>query len=409
MKLTSKKRNNDNRPTERGAALVTVLLVATLLLAAGGALLLTTSMAGTLAVDSTAEGQAYYSAEAGVNSTLNVLRGAVPSNPAGTPTTFRNAADNPTLTNWLNYDGNMDGTSVVTLGTSPNLGYTVTLSDPDSTPPANQPTRLLVHVTGYGPKGAKKQMEVMVKRYIFDFSTIAAVLTRGDDDNTTPMPTFDIGNSNAKAYSGYDHANPAVSLPVFGSTNATDYNLTASQVDSSKDQTISGVQKEAQFTNSQLPNFLQTANNARSFLASVQSSAVGMGRSFSSAPANDIGTSSNPQLTFVDGNAVLDSGAGTGTGAGILVVTGTLTLNGNIDFDGLILVLGEGTVVRNGGGGGSIYGGIVVAKFDRSSGGFLAPTYNDNGSGNSTVQYDSAAIDRALSAAGCRVLALREY
>src|SRR5256885_13031632 len=92
MKLTSKKLNNDHRSSERGAALITVLLVATLLLAAGGALLLTTSMATTLAVDSSAEGQAYYSAEAGVNSTLNVLRGAVPSNPAGTPATFRNAA-----------------------------------------------------------------------------------------------------------------------------------------------------------------------------------------------------------------------------------------------------------------------------------------------------------------------------
>src|SRR6266571_2457134 len=98
MKLTSRKQNHHNRSAERGAALVTTLLVATLLLAAGGALLLTTSMATTLAVDSTAEGQAYYSAEAGVNSTLNVLRGAVPSNPAGTPATFRNAADNPTLT-----------------------------------------------------------------------------------------------------------------------------------------------------------------------------------------------------------------------------------------------------------------------------------------------------------------------
>ena len=63
----------------------------------------------------------------------------------------------------------------------------------------------------------------------------------------------------------------------------------------------------------------------------------------------------------------------------------------------------------NGGGGGNIYGAIVVAKFDRTSGKFLAPTYNDNGAGNATVQYDSAAIDRGLAAAGSRVMALREY
>src|SRR2546430_5886459 len=74
---------NDRRVNERGAALITTLLVATMLLIVGGALILTTNMAAVLAIDSTSELQAYYSAEAGVNAAINVLRRNGQSNPAG--------------------------------------------------------------------------------------------------------------------------------------------------------------------------------------------------------------------------------------------------------------------------------------------------------------------------------------
>jgi hypothetical protein len=409
MKLTSKKRNNDNRSTERGAALVTTLLVATLLLAAGGALLLTTSMATTLAVDSTAEGQAYYCAEAGVNSTLNVLRGAVPSNPAGTPANFRNAADNPTLSNWLNYDGNMDGTSVVTLGTTPSLGYAVTLSDPDSTPAGSQPNRLLMHVTGYGPKGAKKQMEVMLDRFAFEYSAVSTILLRGADDGTV-MGNFAIGDSNAKSYSGYDNVNPANAIPVIGVTNALDYLLVSGVIDVSKSTTVTGSAQVQQFGIPELPMYLQSADQARLLLNNLQSTAQAMGRYFSSTPAS-YGDSSNPLFTFVDGDCVLDSGAG------LLVVTGTLTTQGNPSFNGLIMVLGNGTITRSGGGNGVAEGAIMLAKFARtwpaSENGlphpFLPPYYDTSGGGTSTIQFDSNEISRALNLTGPRVVAIREY
>src|SRR5713226_9608206 len=82
-----------NAEGERGAALITVLFVSTLLLAAGGVLILVTSTASRTAIDSTAEMQAYYSAEAGLESSLNVLRGNIAPNaamPAGTQISFRN-------------------------------------------------------------------------------------------------------------------------------------------------------------------------------------------------------------------------------------------------------------------------------------------------------------------------------
>src|SRR5262245_10227184 len=165
-----KTQTNNRRVNERGAALLTALLVSTLLLIVGGALILTTNIAQGLAIDSTAELQAYYAAEAGVNTTLNILRGNVPSNPAGTKATFRNIADNSTLTNWVTYGGTVHGVNVVEVNSTPEMGFTVEVTDPDGTEATKQPKRLLIHATGYGPKGSKKQMEVMVSRYIFDFS-----------------------------------------------------------------------------------------------------------------------------------------------------------------------------------------------------------------------------------------------
>ena len=344
---------NDRWAGQRGAALIMTLLVSTLLLIVGGALILTTSMSVGLAVDSTAELQAYYSAEAGVNASLNVLRRNIPSNPAGTNATFANALANPTLSNWLNYNGTINGTSVVQLGT--NTGYTVSTSAV-----ANYPSRLLVRVTGYGPKASVKRMELEVDSHAFDFTPVAAILLRGNDDNTTPLATFQIGNSNAKSYSGWDHAIPANSLPTFGVSHNNDFNVVTTEVNTAKPNTTTGSQKVNLFTNAQLPTFLQTADNARATLNELQALAASNGRYYTSTPGS-LGTSSNPQLTFVDGNCDL-----TTNGAGLLVVTGTLHASGNPSFDGLILVLGDGVFTRNGGGNGDTFGAIVLAKFARS-------------------------------------------
>src|SRR5918911_2019583 len=113
------------RRGERGAALITTLLVATLLLAAGGALIITAAMSGTNASDSTTELQAYYGAEAGLQAAVNVARGNVAS---ATKATFRNMANNPTLSTWIAYnDVAYDGTSVVKVSasTDPFTAYSI--------------------------------------------------------------------------------------------------------------------------------------------------------------------------------------------------------------------------------------------------------------------------------------------
>src|SRR6185295_16642410 len=125
MKLDSTMNMNNRRAGERGAALVTMLLVSVLLLGAGGALIMTTTMSANNAIGSTAEMQAYYVAESGMQSALNVLRGNTRPLIVDTDRmSFRTAvvanisngpgnAGTPRLAGWLAYNNPNDPNSLV--------------------------------------------------------------------------------------------------------------------------------------------------------------------------------------------------------------------------------------------------------------------------------------------------------
>ena len=115
------------------------------------------------------------------------------------------------------------------------------------------------------------------------------------------------------------------------------------------------------------------------------------------------GSPASPQFTIVKGNCNLDSGAG------LLIVTGTLTFDGpGADFDGVILVLGGGTIIKDGGGNRDIFGSVMLARFD-ATGDFLAPTFNySGGTGSSNLQYDSNAVLDAILMPGATVLGVVE-
>jgi hypothetical protein len=72
-------------------------------------------------------------------------------------------------------------------------------------------------------------------------------------------------------------------------------------------------------------------------------------------PSINFGTAANPAIDVVYGNYSM----GPTTGYGILVVTGTLTFSGNYSWNGLILVIGDGASVINGGSNGQIFGAFT--------------------------------------------------
>ncbi|PYS97617.1 MAG: hypothetical protein DMF65_11525 [Acidobacteria bacterium] len=422
------------RAGERGAALVTAMLVAMLLLAAGGALVVTTGMTATNAVDATAEAQAYYSAEAGMQTVLSVLRRNVASNPAGTEPTFRNvicANADP-----CNNSGNMSlwlprDKGVVTVSTIPKMAYDVTVRDAAyaagvQLPAAPyEPRYLIVTSVGYGPKGARKILQAKLDAYPFDFSAHAAVAIRSNDLDLVPMLKLDLGASDPHAWNGNDHAVPAAPpVPAFAVTNTMDYDAgdgfglitdvppnvqgTAEHAIGADQANVLGSQQLVKLNPASLEEWLQTADNCRLFLTQLRATASSIGR----LNPGDIGTEAKPQFTFIDGDLDLKGGD---HGAGLLIVTGNITQAGSSSFKGIVFALGNGKIVRN--GTPDALGAVIVANFQHITnadgtitgvGNFGSPYIDSSGGGNSLVGYDSGWIRKAMNTLGSTVLGVVE-
>ncbi|HEY0080385.1 MAG TPA: pilus assembly PilX N-terminal domain-containing protein [Pyrinomonadaceae bacterium] len=311
---------------------------------------------------------------------------------------------------------------------------------------AADPRRLIIRSTGYGPGNSEKHLAMTVSRYRFELEPPAPIVIRGADPvgGATPLPmTFDLGSSNAKKYSGKDlggidapKASVAINLYdwhaayegiIKGSTVAEpklsilDLNTIPTPWPNpahAQLQPIPGPSPSPAIPDSAItPDFLRTADDTRTFLMEMEAiardtdvtAAAPNGRYFTSltgmAGDDDPYT---PKFTFVDGNCHLDGGAG------LLIVTGNLDLAGNADFQGVILVLGNGYVTRSGGGSGIIKGSWLVARFLRNptagqNRNFLQPHFDVSGGGNSEFHFDSRTIRDANNLMGGRVLGVVEY
>lgn len=340
----------------------------------------TTSSPITLTVNCRLEGQ--------VTSTTNTLR-----------ITVVPPASNPTSTSH-----NISGVLYERTSNSYPLSLTASTSIPVVVT-SPEPRRLLVHVTGYGPQGAIRHMKMLVNRFSLDMEAAAAVTLRGSDDASPPAMFFEIGNSSQYAYSGNDNAGGA-NLPGFCVTNTADFNKATTVISGSGSGQVTGTSAVRQVSPATLPSFLHNTENARAFLQEQREEAQDTGRYFTTAnPPSDFGaTTPNGLLTFVDGDATLPPAGG----AGMLIVTGKLDMRGSAIFRGIVLVLGGGTVERNGGGNGETLGTMFVAKFG-ASGGFQPVHFDSNGGGTADLFYDSRWVERALLSGGPRIVGISEY
>ncbi|MDT5157530.1 MAG: hypothetical protein QOH51_1887 [Acidobacteriota bacterium] len=416
------------RAGERGAALITALLVSMLMLAAGGALILTTGLGASNAVDSSAEAQAYYAAESGLQTALSVVRRNVTT--AGAPAvSFRslvcetanpctNAGNN--LSSWLTYTNN-----AVQLSSSPSLSFTLSVSDAsknsgDILVAGYGPRFLLVRSVGHGPKGATKALEMMLDDYAFDFKAQAAITIRSNDVDTTGMSAFSLGNSNPHTWTGNDLAGLAPAVPAFAVTNTQDYDAgdgfglgtvqgTGEKAIGGDAGNVFGPAQLSKLSVSSLETWLQNATNARAFLTTMRAKAVEMGR----FNPGDLGTEASPKFTFIDGDLSLGGGD---HGAGLLIVTGNITQAGSSSFKGITMALGNGNIDRK--GTPDEIGAMVVANFEhnydsttqsyKGTGGFGSPSITSAGGGNSLVGYNSDWVRKAMEALGSTVVGVVE-
>jgi hypothetical protein len=130
----------------------------------------------------------------------------------------------------------------------------------------------------------------------------------------------------------------------------------------------------------------------------------------SSSGTVNVGSVASPQVVVVNGDFSLNQ-----DGAGVLVVTGKLTFRGHVNYTGLILVIGQGEMQRNGSGIGTLSGGILVAN-TRGPDGVLGtgddvlgpPSFDTSGGGSANVNYCSTANHHALALLPFRIVAFKQ-
>jgi len=121
-------------------------------------------------------------------------------------------------------------------------------------------------------------------------------------------------------------------------------------------------------------------------------------------------SANNPQTVVVDGNFDL----GPNTGYGLLVVTGNFLYHGNSGWNGIILVIGDGTTTfqGNGGGNGQFNGAIFAATTRDAAGNPLANfgtvNFDINGGGGNGIYYDSCWINNSQKPPTYQILSFRE-
>lgn len=246
-----------------------------------------------------------------------------------------------------------------------------------------EPYRLKLLATGFGPNGARKQLEAIIQRNFFnELSAAAAVSALGPYAGST----FNPGTSAAITYQGSDSGGTGVTIPAIGFTDPL--SVTALQ-NAHVNGTIS---PPPALLGGEIPDWQQSPTAMNDVITRLRTTSQNSLRYYDTGvQPPDFGNFTNGTgITFCDGNCSLH-----GNGGGILVVTGSLTLSGAFSFKGLIIVTGSGGIQRNGGGNGQIIGNVVIAPYNPGNlaAGFLPPQYDMNGGGNSDVIYNAASVD----------------
>jgi hypothetical protein len=310
------------------------------------------------------------------------------------------------------------GNRQLTSGSIGNYTYTVILSnDPGDAGgnSADSNNKVLITSTATGSNGIKAVVEIAV--------TLPPPPAAPPPLNIPGSPgaitllgnsaTFMGGNSNAKSLNGDDQCGNSPPLPVVAVSNQGSLSGVQSSINSSKPKTyhtkVNGKSVDASSNMNDIAKSLTPAQmNSNGINLNDPTSLNGLVNSIAALPQAtvepggsnnvDLGSVSNLKVVVVDGDFTM-----TGSGAGLLVVTGQLTFNGNVDYTGIIMVIGKGIMVRNGGGNGTISGAVWVANTAGADGivgnaddAMGAAVLNTSGGGSSNIQYCSSAVNNAV-------------
>ncbi|MDQ4123788.1 MAG: hypothetical protein M3209_20300 [Acidobacteriota bacterium] len=265
---------------------------------------------------------------------------------------------------------------------------------------AVEPQRLVLRSTGFGPRGAQKQLEAIIRKNFFDGLSAPSTLTLVGQSNGFH---FNAGSSGAQKINGDDVVS-AIRLPPIGVTNDQNLLTVNEEIKKGKPELDGSAANVAD----ELPNWLYNATALHGMLFSdtdnLYTVASNSNRVFTTTPtlAEGLGDFvTGKGITFINGDATFQEKI---YGGGILVCTGKLIFKGEWGFRGLIIVTGAAGFERSGGGSGILEGNIVVAPYDKNNlgsssvalSGFLAPKYDTSGGGGSSIIFNSSVANNGL-------------
>jgi Tfp pilus assembly protein PilX len=267
------------------------------------------------------------------------------------------------------------------------------------------------------PSGSRRMTQYELSRTPFPAFPGAMILDgTGADFGTNPHSSHlhASGTDAAQGPTAGAGCPAAVNQPAIGTTDSTTATNVNGQLNDPSQFTGSpaGVSPVSSTLASNPAMNLNTVDGLTK-LVNMITAAAGPNVTNGAAPAN-LGIDTAPVVNVVNGDVSLG-----GSGAGILLVTGQLTELGGFSYNGLILVIGKGSVVKNGGGGGTDNGSLFVANMytDTTYTHLIAlgsnlspgpPTMSWNGGGNALIQYDSCWIANVTQSLPYTIVAQRE-
>lgn len=435
----------ENSSSERGSAMLVAVLVLFIVTAMGGALLFTASTEIRMSQASVREKQAFFFAEAGLESgraTLYNINGAGSFdddllNAAG-PNGLLEFDPANLVASW-DASGNLTGLSgygddrpLTTVQSASNGWYAAFLTNDAAVGEgASNLTdgndRVMITGVGAGPEQSLEITEAVVLREeIFPTLPPAAITLLG------PSPVFRGPTSNPKEFHGDDCMGagiPGLSVPVVGTIG-----------DAAEAAAEAGINPNPDYTSGALSG----ADTFANLLDPTEPSVISSGFGTIAAPWTDcqalremvettrlvadvvcydsscvLPPSSPRRVVFVDGDYELNSSA---DGEGLLVVTGQLSVHGQASWRGLLYVIGEGRFVRYGSGNGLLSGATITADIagpddiygtaDDCTGGdngFAPVLYDERGGGNSDTAFCTADFLLANPVKPYRIVTFRQH
>lgn len=415
--------------TERGSAMLLAMLVMVLLTSMGIALLVLSEGEVSLGATDLRSKQSYFLAEAGVEAGRLALFSANGDGPFDDDLAAHAGGDavidfdpgqvEPTydgqgqLTGFSGFDDDVPLVATSQLGEGWYAAFLT--NDPgegagfDSTADTND--RVMITGVGATREGSVEVVQAIVEPAPpFPGAIPAAIMIFG------PSPFFDDVNSVAKVFKGDDCGGtgiPGFAVPVFGLMDTPTENVVEASLSPNTTYTHAGQYDDISVSNLKDPTDpgivasslglidpgWDDCDALREMTEEVRAVADVVcveGVSCTLPP------SAPDRVVFCDGDFSLGSSL---SGAGLLWVTGTLTMSGATNWNGLIVVLGEGAFVRSGSGTGRISGATIVADIagadnrygtsddcQGGTNGFRSAVYNEAAGGTGLTTYCNADV-----------------